>query len=192
MEKFRSEDPNLSFSLIKCLKCSISQVELALTVTLTLCSGWQLFRLCSMMDQGRGATNNEKWSTNKEQLHTLSCAWPFKSDTIFCDLLWLASNLWLTVTNVATNPINRSTINGQCDNDNDNESNESNYNNVWAYRKRGYRYKCRYIDVEWDTYNAYYIYRYTDMQMKMEMQIKIRMRKAQDSSILNRNTDLDT
>lgn len=151
------------------------------------------------MDHGRvgqRTTNNEKWSTNNEQLHTLSCAWPFKSGTIFCDLLWLASNLWLTVTNVATNPINRSTINGQCDNDNDNnndnESNESNNNNVWAYRKSGYRYKCRYIDVEWDTYNAYYIrvYRYT--VMLMEMQIKRRMRKAQDSNMLSRNTDLDT
>lgn len=113
---------------------------------------------------GQRTTNNEKWSTNNKQLHTLSCAWPFKSDTIFCDLLWLASNLWLTVTNVATNPINRSTINGQCDNDNDNdnESNESNNNNVWAYRKRGYRYKCRYIDAEQDTYNANCIYRYAN------------------------------
>lgn len=183
MENFQSEDPKLNFRLW----ISISRVELALTLTLWLWL-WQLFRLCSMMDHGRvgqRTTNNEKWSTNNEQLHTLSCAWPFKSGTIFCDLLWLASNLWLTVTNVATNPINRSTINGQCDNDN-----ESNNNNVWAYRKRGYRYKRRYIDVEWDTYNAYYIRVYTDMQM--EMQIKIRMRKAQDSNKLNRNTDLDT
>lgn len=32
---------------------------------------------------GQRTTNNEKWSTNNKQLHTLSCAWPFKSDTIF-------------------------------------------------------------------------------------------------------------